>query len=517
MLTLLLIGCNPWDIPVVETTYEDVLWDPNVAVAADGVYVRLPTAGRLVRVQSDGTWATVDLDGASPESITASPDGKGVFVVATWPVCDDNDPLVVYVDQCPESKLTYEREMVFVRDAERVGGEALPGVSAALDSAAWTDDASIAALYLNPDNAGSVVVDGFLNLNEVTFIEAATGEVHRVSVGFAAEAVLFTDDNTRAVVLSRSQVAMVSLESGDADCSAWSACVTYKLTLDADTTVTPDNVVLVADGKYALVSVASSKDLYVLDLENESIDIIELAGSPSAIVDDPDHGVTVVAYAGHSQVDVIEHDFFEVSSIELEEPATQAVLTPVGVLAYNDVTSSFKDVAMIDPVSGDWLEARAENPILELKAGSRFAVATMLPETSTDGLYDAHYGFGIFTLSAPGTESAPDPVSLVLESAPVGFATLETDSADYALLLMSDVDTLLKVRLNDATATSIELDAPPLGIAASPDDRFVVIEDSPLGMISFVDPVEDTQATVSGFATVAFVERPVLPRRAAVE
>ena len=330
MLTLLLIGCNPWDIPVVETTYEDVLWDPNVAVAADGVYVRLPTAGRLVRVQSDGTWATVDLDGASPESITASPDGKGVFVVATWPVCDDNDPLVVYVDQCPESKLTYEREMVFVRDAERVGGEALPGVSAALDSAAWTDDASIAALYLNPDNAGSVVVDGFLNLNEVTFIEAATGEVHRVSVGFAAEAVLFTDDNTRAVVLSRSQVAMVSLESGDADCSAWSACVTYKLTLDADTTVTPDNVVLVADGKYALVSVASSKDLYVLDLENESIDIIELAGSPSAIVDDPDHGVTVVAYAGHSQVDVIEHDFFEVSSIELEEPATQAVLTPVG-------------------------------------------------------------------------------------------------------------------------------------------------------------------------------------------
>ncbi|GDX83558.1 hypothetical protein LBMAG42_53690 [Deltaproteobacteria bacterium] len=517
MLTLLMIGCNPWDIPVNETTYENALWDPNVAVATDGVYVRLPEAGRLVRVQSDGTWATVDLDGASPESISAAPDGSGVFVVATWPVCDDNDPLVVYVDQCPGSKLTYEREMVFVRDAERVGGGALEGVSAALDSAEWTDDSSIAALYVSPANASSVVVDGFLNLNEVTFVEAATGQVHRVAVGFAAEAVLFTEDNTRALVLSRSQVAMVSLGSGDESCDAWSACVTYKLTLDADTAVTPDDVVLVGDGAYALVSVANSKDLYVLDLENESIDILELAGSPSAVVDDPDHGVTVVAYSGHAQVDVIEHEFFEVSTIELEEPATQAVLTPVGVLAYNDVTSSFKDVAMIDPVSGDWLESRAENPIQDMTVGSRFAVATMLPETSSSGLYDAHYGLGIFTLSAPDSEDVTDPVSLILESAPVGLATLETEAADYALLLMSDVDTLLKVRLNDASPTTLELDAPPLGIAASPDDTFVVMEDSPLGMISFVDPVEDTQATVTGFATVAFVERPVLPRRAAVE
>ena len=517
MLTLLMIGCNPWDMPYETTVYEEHLWDPSVAVTAEGVYVRLPTVGRLVLVKPDGTWSDVDLDGAAPESLSVAPDGSGVFVVASWSVCDDNDPLVAYVDQCADSKLSVEREMVLVRNGERVGGGALVGVSAALDSASWTDDASIAALYVNPANASSVVVDGFLNLNEVTFVEAQSATVHRVSVGFAAEAVLFTDDNARAVVLSRSQVAVVNLGGSDGDCEAWSSCVTYPLTLDADQTVTPDDVVLVADGRYALVSVASSKDLYVLDLLNESIDIIELAGVPSAVVDDPDHGVTVVTYGGRAQADVIEHELFEVSSITLEEPATRAVLTPVGVLAYNDVTTNFKDVAMIDPVTGDWLESRAENPIFALRAGSRYAVATMLPESGDGGLYDAHYGLGIFALNAPSSEDTTDPVSLVLESSPVGFETLETDSADYALVLMQDVDTLLKVRLNDAVATEIALEAPPLGIFASPGDRFVVTENSPLGMISFVDPVADSQVTVTGFATVAYVERPVLPRRAAVE
>jgi len=519
MLPLLLLGCG-WDLPEGGDRSVGTLWDAAVVPAADGVYVRLPDAGKLLRTTDAGTWSEVDLDGAAPDRLLAAPDGSGLFVFASWPVCSDDDPEIRYVDDCPASKLDTEREVEFVRDGERVGGAALEGVSPALDAASWTSDASTAALYLDPANSASAEVDGFLNLNEITFVHTADAAVHRVSVGFAADAVLFTADNARAVVLSRSQVAVVNLENGTADCDAWSVCVTYRLTLDADQNVTPKDVVLVADGRYALVSVEGSADVYVLDLDpdHESIDLLELPAPPATMVDDPVNDRTVFTYASRARVDILEHEFFELSPVTVDEPASNAVLTDHGVLLYNTLADPYKDVLMLDPATGDWDEARAENPIVELQAGTRHAVATMRPENagSTD-VYDTHYTFGIFTLAAVGTDGIPDPVSLVLESQPVGYETLETGSADYALLLLSGVQSLLKVNLDDAGATSLELPAAPLGIFASPNDTFVVTEDSPLGMLSFVDPVHDEVTTVTGFATTGLYGRPVLPRRAASE
>lgn len=517
MLTLLLLaGCNPWDFPEGEGYWHETeLWDPEIAVLADGVYVRLPSAGALVRVLPDGTWTKIDLDGAAPEALIPAPDGSSLLVRAAWPVCEDDDPLIVTVDDCPGSKLGTQREMVLVRDGERVNGVALDGVSPALDSAAWTSDYGIAALYLDPANTADVVVDGYLNLNEITFV-GRDGTVNRVSVGFAPESVLFTSDNARAVVLARGRVAVVNLGGATDTCDPWSVCVSYPLSLDTDRAVTPTDVVLVADDQYALVSVYGSSDLYVLDLANESIDLLELAGAPSVLLEDTANDRTLVGYAGKRQIDVVEHEFFEIEEIEVEEPATGGYMTTSGALFYNDENTGYKDVIMVDGLSGDWDEQRAENPVIELVAGTRHAVATMRPESSVGNFYDSHYGLGIFTLAAPGVD-VPDPVSLVLESEPVGFASIETDSADYTLLLLRDVDTLLKVRLDDAAATEIDLPASPLGIAATPDGGFVVAEDSPMGMISFVDPADDTLTTVAGFATVDFATTPVLPRRAAEE
>lgn len=513
---LLLAGCDPWVFPEGDTRTHDALWDPAVAVLSDGVYVRLGVAGALVRVLPDGTWSEVDLDGGAPERLLAAPDGSSVLVSTSWQACEDDDPEIVYPGDCPSSRLTTEREMVLVRDGERVGDGALPRVSATLNAVAWTADSSLAALYVDPDSAEDVQFDGFLNLNEVTFVDG-DATVHRVPVGFAPESVLFTADNRRAVILSRSHVAVIDLATGSDGCDAWSTCVTYPLTLDADQAITPNDVVIVADGRYALVSIESSTDLYVLDLQAESIDLLELSGAPSVLLEDVVNDRTLVAYAGRAQIDVIEHEFFELQSIEIEEPASAGVMTASGALFYNDLQSGYKDVIMVDALSGDWAEQRAENPIIEMLAGTRHAVATMRAETASGDFYDSHYGFGIFTIAAPGAEDVPEPVALVLESAPVGFATIEGDVADYALLLLSELDTILKVRLDDASAVPIELPAPPVSIAATPGGGFVVVQDSALGSLSFLDPADDTLTTATGFATLRFAETPILPRRAAAE
>jgi hypothetical protein len=519
MLSLLLIGCNPWEVSEsVWGSHGLPLWDSEVVVANDGTYVRLPEAGRLVRVKPNGEFDTIDLDGGAPEQLLAVPGGNGLFVRVSWPVCDDSDPEIVYVDQCPSSKLGTEYEMVLVRDGERVGGGALEGVSPVLDKAFWTASGARAALTVDPQNAATVIVDGFLNLNEVTFVDLADGTPHRVAVGFAADSVLFTEDETRAVVLSRSEVAVVNLGDATETCDTFAVCVTYPLTLDTDQVVYPEDVALVAEGRYALVSVRGSADLYVLDLDREAIDIIELSGVPSVLVDDPVNGRTLVGYSRRAAVDVIDHEYFEVSSIPVDEPCSDGVMTPAGAMFYYVQGGRYKDVITVDSTTGDWREQRAENPILEMWVGSSFAVATMGVDPNGSGtVYDANNGLGIFPLAAPSSTAKADPVSIVLQSEPVGFAATESAAGDSAYLLMYGVDTLLRVRLQDASATQVDLPAPALGLFPAADGTLVVAADSPMGMLSFVAPDSDEPTSVAGFALAGFAERPMLPRRAVEE
>jgi hypothetical protein len=73
------------------------------------------------------------------------------------------------------------------------------------------------------------------------------------------------------------------------------------------------------------------------------------------------------------------------------------------------------------------------------------------------------------------------------------------------------------VRLADAAAVQLPLEAPALGLFPAPDGTLVVAADSPMGMLAFFEPGNDEPVSVAGFALAGFAERPVLPRRAAQE
>ena len=81
--------------------------------------------------------------------------------------------------------------------------------------------------------------------------------------------ILFTNDGYRAVVMSRSKVVVLDLETQ-------AITVEYPLTLDADIEIDPSAAVLTPDGRYVLISIEGTNDLYKLDLEVVSIDIVDL-------------------------------------------------------------------------------------------------------------------------------------------------------------------------------------------------------------------------------------------------
>lgn len=520
MLLLSLFACGPWDFPDRTEKYvDDRPWDPEVVAAEDGVYVRLPLAGELVRIVPDGTWARVDLEGASPSRVVASEDGSTVLVYATWPVCEDDDPKIEYVRDCDDEDLSERTELRIFKGGELKG--VVNDVPSAFNAVSFSEDGKYAAAFLDFSTAEDVDVGNVLNLTEAVFLDLEAGTGTSVSVGFAAESILFTSEGD-AVVLSRSRVALVRHE-GD----AWDVAVRFPLTLDTDQEISPDDVELItyenSAGEltdYALVSVAGLSDLYVLDLTHEYIDVVDLRAVPSDLLVDEATGQTVIVYASLSEIDLLDHDLFEVTSVDVDEPSTHAVPAGTSALLYND-GGTYHDVYLFDPATGEAVEFRAENPVLEMQltTDGGIAVATLSQESLYGDFYDQYYGLGIFDLV-----EQDEPISLALGGYPVGFELLENDAGAYALLLLDGVDELLQVNLENGTHVPFALEEPPLGIAAMPGGQFVVTHEAALGLVTFVDPAkldpEDPDAavvTVAGFATAGLLGDRKLPRRTSEE
>jgi hypothetical protein len=512
LLALLALACNPFDDPRTDgyTYLEEDLWDSDVVATTDGVYVRLPTAGKLVRISDDGTFKEVDLNGASPTRLVGAPDQGSVMVFASWQTCDDPDPKIENVSDCEEDDLGTESELDVV-----IGGamDATADVPAHMNSLAFSDDNTIAVAYLDYDLVeGSVDVEGVWDPNEVVFIRLSDGSTQGVSVGFSPNNVLFSQDSTKAVVLSRSKVVVVDLGSFEVE-------VSYPLTLDEDEEIDPAGATITPDGRYAMIGIQGSSDLYVLDLESESIDIQSLDAAPSAIEvqsnDSGDSSQTVIVYASRAQVDLMENEYFEVESVALDDPMTSILNGDGFVVLYNQAAStSVRDVYRVDLDTHVVTEFVMGNPVssMQLTDDGRFAVSVLRPENSSgggvDGEQDERWGLGVVDLQSD------KEVSLVTESEPVGLALVESEGTTFALLLLESVEYALLLDLQNLGAiTTIDLPEPPTGIGDLADGRFYITHSSRFGLVSFLDPATGDITSASGFATAGLLVDDTLPRR----
>lgn len=502
---LVLLACNPWDnLPLDGWSWLDApLWSDDVVAADDGLYVRLPHAGELVRVTATGEPVVIDLEGAVPTSMALGPDEQTIVLFQELTTCVTDEPRVDEMAECPDEDIVVDHQLVLVRDGAMVGdggAVAVPGHYNRLAFSPWAADSGtdpVAVAYLDYEGGG-IDVDGVLNLTEVLFVNLRSGETARVSVGFSANNVLFTADGTKAAVLSRSKVVVVDLTS-----PTYEVLVTYHLTLDADQEVDPLGAAITPDDRYLLMSVQGSGDLYAMDLENESINIIDLDAPPAAMAVDSYADRTALVFSNQAQVDILEHAYFDVQSVELDEPCNAIAETDEGwAVLYND-SASTHDVYLLELETGDLVEYRVANPVLSLQLTDdySYAVALLRQEwdssaTGIDAYYDEHWGLSIIDLSDD------DNVDLVLESQPVGLAFATSDAGSpYALLLLEGIDTLVQVDLWSAQVSEVELPAPPTGIGALPDGQFYITHQAALGLISFLSPGStELDQVVGGFA-----------------
>jgi len=506
MTLLLLAACSIWDdLPGANNnTLDAALWDQDITAAADGLYVRLPRAGDLARVTADGTVDIVDLGNASPKQLILAPDSQTLMVFTDAWLCDTDDTRIDTVEECSREneELKLQSRLSLVTDGIDTSTTA---IAAHYNAVQFSNDGLTAVVYLDEETAdlNNIAVDGLLNPTEVVFVELDSGVATRVPVGFAADRILFTPDDDRAVVLSRSKVVVVDLTTGD-----YEQIVSFPLSLDVDDDVRPQDAALTPDGRYALLTVEGSGELYALDLESESINIVSLDAAPSAmdVSDEADH--TVMVFSNRSQVDVLEHDYFDVESYTLEEPANRIAIRDRSAILYNVSGNNRHDVIRMDLETTERIEYRMENPVsaLEIAPDGRFAVALMRTEstgaTGLDSLADANFGVAILDL---GSERGGN-ISLMSETEPVGLAFQGGEVSETALLLLQGKDDLLQLDLETGGYQEVGLPDSPLGIGSFGDNAFYITHDSALGLISFWNPRAAELETVSGFALAGLLD-----------
>ena len=286
--------------------------------------------------------------------------------------------------------------------------------------------------------------------------------------------------------------------------------VTFPLTLDADQTVDPVGVALTPDGRYALISVRGAGDLYVLDLDLRSVNMVSLSSNPSAmaVIDDADpfddifNDRTVIVYENGKMVDILEHQYFDVESYTLDEPMS-------GVLAGNQMAVLYTDQGghdayLLDLETQDLLEYRLENPTvsMHLAPTEEFAIALTRAESGVnsgvDGLYDRNPGMEILDLTGDKAKSR----AYLLEGQGVGLAFSATETALHALVLQQGIRYLYKLDLYTGAEETLDLSAPPKHIGTMPDGEFFITHESGLGLISFYDPNTGTVREASGFGAL---------------
>ena len=492
-------GCLDWDnLPDLGYQYRDsALWDSDVVAVDNGIYVHLPSSKQIAHVKPDGEWAIVDLLGGQPTRLVGAPDGKSLLVFAEVPVCDSEEKGIVTVEDCRNhgngGDLRWETEVDLVRDGQLVGAPSPMGSH--FNALAFTSDGNQAVAYLDYESASDLDFGGLLNATEVVFMDLESGATTPVPVGFAADRILFDKDDTKAVVFSESQVVVIELESGN-----YERLVTYSLSLDVDIEVRPQDAALTPDGRYALVTVQGSGDLYTLDLEAESINIVDLDASPSGMGVEKVADMTALVYSTRTQVDLIDHEYFDVETLDLDEPATDIQVGTGFTMLYNTSSSNYHDIYRLDTEDLNLVEYRAKNPVVELQISpdEGHAVAVTRPEpasgTGLDALTDSNWGVEILSLSSNNGFS----INLISESEPVGVA-FSADSA-YALVLLKGVNELLKLDLYAGTYTQLPLEDSPLGIGSFGSDGFYITHDAALGLVSFLDPETEEISAVGQFA-----------------
>ena len=138
---------------------------------------------------------------------------------------------------------------------------------------------------------------------------------------------------------------------------------------------------------------------------------MDLDANPSGMGVEKVSDLTALVYNNRPQVDLLDHEYFDIESLDLDEPATDIQVGNGFAMLYNTSDSNYHDVYRLDTEDLKLVEYRAKNPVVSLTIApdEGHAVAITRPEPASgsglEALTDNKWGVEILSLSSDSGRS----------------------------------------------------------------------------------------------------------------
>lgn len=345
---------------------------------------------------------------------------------------------------------------------------------------------------------------GAQSFTEVSVVNLETHEHFARVVGFKPHDLQFTEDGSRALVVSDAYLGLMDLDLAEPEVTRIS------ISDDAVDPPAAEEVLLAPDGSYALVRQFGSTTLLVVDLATELVENVPVGILPTDLDLTPD-GLSAVAVARGSS---------ELWVYDLADPTAEAkVVTLPGAYTFGSITMSpdGKRGLLYSTASGEGIYAvwdRETDDVVVYGLVKPVQSVTMSPDggvalvfhpkengvdTDKDGPFSNAWAMTMIALD----EGFPNP--LLLAGEPITFASSE-DSA-WGFLIMEGVESVVAIEFAQLLDHEVALKSPPEWAGVMPGGHMAYISQThDLGRISFFDPDEMTVQTVTGFELNSQIE-----------
>jgi DNA-binding beta-propeller fold protein YncE len=372
------------------------------------------------------------------------------------------------------------------------------GVRDNFNSMDMSPDGAWVMCWYDPDRGTADDDDGGIqSFNEVSFVEVGTGTHWPMSVGFGPHGVRWSQDGTRAVVVSDASLAVIDLTAEE--------LVPNGITIADDSVGAPEaeEVELAPDGNTAFVRQYGTDAILAVDLGTEVVTEISVGSNPTDLDVTPDELSLVVVSRGAR----------EVWLLDVADPSLPATVlpfpedVPYGSVLFTDADSAVLYTnASLEPSFAVWdvtagsLETHAlEKPVDTIGVtpdGAALLVFHTLEDDEDADPEGEFYGEWALTLIDLNDIDRQTPLKLPAE--PSGYGT--TDDGRFGFFIMEGTELLELLTFSTQLYTEIDLPSEPVWVGTLPgSDTAWASQEHELGRISFYDAAAGSLDTITGF------------------
>lgn len=361
-------------------------------------------------------------------------------------------------------------------------------------------DGAWALAWYDPDVEGEDP-DGVVSFNEVSLVTIATGAHTPMAVGFNPHTVVWSEDDTLAVVVSDASLAILDLTAETVSPRL------IELSDDPISAPPAEEIVLSPDNRYAYVRQFGASELVVVDIVNGTLDVVPVGENPTDMDLSPDGArLSVVSRTAQQIWSFDPEDPWQTPEIVDLESGFGSVLfaTSDTAIVYTNATR-IATYATWDLASGTVTERSLVKPVKSMgvsETGSSLLVFHTLDDAEGADTTSPFYDEWALTL-VDLDDFRTNP--LVLDAEPAGWAT--SDDGKWGFFILDGLDYLEVLNFETLLYDEIHLPSEPVHLGVLPEGNTAwVSQDHSLGRISFYEPESGTFDTITGFELNSGVE-----------